>query len=116
MGNQTTMGPVTNPKTLSYQTIATLALMAHKSGSVTGMQRANECLDANLRVYLVIRANLCQETANEVWNWLNHNGYYQPPAFNTHQVTQKGTMFQPMGNIQHMPYQTNGVNQGNNMQ
>ncbi|MBT2755431.1 spore coat protein [Mesobacillus foraminis] len=115
MNNQATMGPMTNSKTLSDQTIATLALMAHKSGSVMGMQWANECVDANLRMYHVNGANLCQEMAYEMWNWMNHHGYYQPPAFHTQQVTQMGTMFQSMG-MQQMGSLNDGTQGNMNMQ
>ena len=101
MQQQVTMStPMTNAKTLSDQTIATLALNTHKSGSVMGMQWANECVDPNLRMYHVNGANMCQEMAYEIWTWMNQNGYYQPPTFNTQQTAQMTGMFQPMSNMQ----------------
>ncbi|MDQ0254785.1 spore coat protein CotF [Evansella vedderi] len=97
MQNQTTMSaPSINTQTLSDQTIATLALNTHKSGSVMGMQWANECVDPQIRMYHVNGANLCQEMAYEVWSWMNQNGYYQPTTFSSQQVTQMTGMFQPL--------------------
>ncbi|WP_078595366.1 spore coat protein [Evansella clarkii] len=88
--------PRTETNALSDQTIATLALNTHKTGSVMGMQWANECVDTQLRTYHVNGANLCQEMAYEIWGWMNQNGYYQPPAFSQDQTTQMAAMFQPM--------------------
>ncbi|WP_157800892.1 spore coat protein [Bacillus solitudinis] len=97
MHHQVTMSaPMANTQTLSDQTMATLALNVHKSGAIMGMQWANECVDTQLRTYHVNCANLCQEMAYEIWTWMNHNGYYQPPAFSTSQTTQMTNMFQPM--------------------
>ncbi|MEB1807246.1 MAG: spore coat protein [Bacillaceae bacterium] len=96
MHQQVTMSaPMTNTQTLSDQTIATLALNAHKSGAVMGMQWANECADPQLRMYHVNGANMCQEMGYEIWNWMNQNGYYQPPTFSTAQTSQMTAMFQP---------------------
>ncbi|MBP3952872.1 spore coat protein [Bacillus suaedae] len=98
--HQVTMSaPMMNTQALSDQTIATLALNVHKSGSVMGMQWANECVDPQVRTYHVNGANLCQEMAYEIWSWMNQNGYYQPPTFNTAQTTQIMGMFQPMESI-----------------
>ncbi|WP_227935350.1 spore coat protein [Alkalihalobacillus deserti] len=88
--------PMMNTQTLSDQTMATLALNTHKSGSVMGMQWANECVDPQIRMYHVNGANLCQEMAYEIWTWMNQNGYYQPQNFNNAQTTQMMNMFQPM--------------------
>lgn len=100
MHNQMTMSaPSANTQTLSDQTIATLALNAHKSGAVMGMQWANECVDPQIRMYHVNGANLCQEMAYEVWAWMNQKGYYQPPTFTTSQVNQMSSMFQPMNTM-----------------
>ncbi|UOE96276.1 spore coat protein [Alkalihalobacillus sp. LMS39] len=97
---QTTMSaPATNPSTLSDQTIATLALNVHKTGSMMGMQWANECADAQIRMYHVNGANLCQEMAYEIWAWMNQNGYYQPPTFTQQQTSQMTAMFQPMNTM-----------------
>ncbi len=88
--------PMASVKTISDQTIATLALNAHKSGSMMGMQWANECVDPQLRTYHVNGALLCQEMAYEIWTWMNQNGYYQPPTFTQDQTMQMTGMFQPM--------------------
>jgi len=114
MHQQTAMSaPMANTQTLSDQTIATLALNTHKSGAVMGMQWANECVDPQLRMYHVNGANLCQEMAYEIWNWMNQNGYYQPPTFSTTQVSQMTGMFQPMNTTMQM---NNTMNMGNSLQ
>ncbi|MED4018034.1 MULTISPECIES: spore coat protein [Sutcliffiella] len=116
--HQVTMSaPMANAKTLADQTIATLALNTHKSGAVMGMQWANECVDPQIRMYHVNGANMCQEMAYEIWSWMNQNGYYQPPTFDTTQTTQMTGMFQPMDTMNNMGTmnmqgQNNGI-QGN---
>lgn len=112
--DQATMAaPPVNTQTLTDSTIATLALHTHKTGAVIGMQWANECVDRQLRMYHVNGANMCQEMAYEIWTWMNQNGYYQPPTFNTTQTTQMASMFQPMGTI---PNQMNNFNNPGNLQ
>ena len=105
MHHQVTMSaPDIRTQTLSDQTISTLALNAHKSGSVMGMQWANECADPQLRLYHTNGALLCQEMAYEIWAWMNQNGYYEPPTFRTDQTTQMISMFQPLDTINTMHY------------
>lgn len=82
-----------------------------------GMQWANECVDPQIRMYHVNGANMCQEMAYEIWSWMNQNGYYQPPTFDTTQTTQMTGMFQPMDTMNNMGTmnmqgQNNGI-QGN---
>ncbi|WP_161568279.1 spore coat protein [Anaerobacillus alkaliphilus] len=109
--NQTTMSaPSANTQSLSDQTIATLALCTHKSGSMMGMQWANECVDPQLRMYHVNCANMCQEMSYEIWTWMNHNGYYQPPTFSQTQVSQMTGMFQPVTNMQPTMMNNYGIN------
>lgn len=64
-------------------------------------------------MYHVNGANLCQEMAYEIWNWMNQNGYYQPPTFSTTQVSQMTGMFQPMNTTMQM---NNTMNMGNSLQ
>jgi len=99
---QAPMAPTQSRNSLSDQTIATLALNAHKTGSMMAMQWANECADHNLRMYHVNGANLCQEMAYEIWGWMSYNGYYQPPTFTSQQMTQMSGMFQPMNQTGNM--------------
>jgi len=96
---QSAMGPQAAAQQLSDQTIATLALNTHKTGSMMGMLWANECVDSNLRMYHVNGANQCQEMAYEIFAWMNQHGYYQPPAFNNQQMVQMSGMFRPMGSM-----------------
>ncbi|MCR6110079.1 spore coat protein [Bacillus sp. A301a_S52] len=99
MQEQMTMSaPSMSTQGLSDQTIATLALNTHKTGSMMGMQWANECVDPQIRMYHVNGANMCQEMAYEIWSWMNQNGYYQPATFGSQQITQMTGMFQPMTN------------------
>jgi len=109
MQQQATMGaPIPNPSALSDQTIATLALSAHKNGSVMSMVWANECVDPGIRHYHVQGAVLCQEMAYEIWQWMNQNGYYQPPRFPQTQVSTMTGMFQPTTSTGTMTGMNNG--------
>jgi spore coat protein CotF len=115
--HQVTMSaPMMNTQTLSDQTIATLALNTHKSGSMMGMQWANECVDPQLRMYHVNGANMCQEMAYEIWSWMNQNGYYQPQSFNTMQTAQMTGMFQPAMDTNQNMGQTTSMHNPNPMQ
>lgn len=108
MQQQQTSGsaPMANTQMLSDKTMATLVLNAHKSGSMMSMLWANECVDPQIRAYHVNGANLCQEMAYEIWAWMNQNGYYQPPQFNTQTQTQMQQAFRPMTNTMN----ANGMN------
>ncbi|QTM98500.1 spore coat protein [Sediminibacillus dalangtanensis] len=98
MQQNNTSAPTANTQSLSDQTMATLALNAHKAGAMMGMQWANECVDPQLRSYHVNGANLCQEMAYEMWSWMNQKGHYQPAQFNSQQTSSMATSFQPMPN------------------
>ncbi|MGO4886355.1 spore coat protein [Anaerobacillus sp. MEB173] len=118
MENQMQMAsPMANTQSLSDQTIATLLLNTHKSGAVMGMQWANECVDPQIRMYHVNGANQCQEMAYELWNWMNQNGYYQPPTFSATQTNQMMGMYQPMNtmNTVNTMNQMNSTSMNNNM-
>ncbi|UFU00030.1 spore coat protein [Radiobacillus kanasensis] len=88
--------PQPNTVMLSDQTISALALSAHKSGAISGMQFANETVDPQLRSYHVNGAVQCQEMGYEIWTWMNQHGHYQPATFSTAQTNQMTHMFQPM--------------------
>jgi len=103
--------PNPNAKTLSDRTISTLVLNAHKSGAMMGMLWANECVDPQIRSYHVQGANLCQEMAYEMWQWMNQNGYYNPPVFQQNQINQMAQSFQPISNMNMM----NSMNMNQNM-
>ncbi|HZG70623.1 MAG TPA: spore coat protein [Chondromyces sp.] len=95
----TLSAPNPNARALPDRTISTLALNAHKTGAVMGMVWANECVDPQIRSYHVQGANLCQEMAYEIWQWMNQNSYYAAPAFQPGQATQMAGTFQPMGDM-----------------
>jgi spore coat protein CotF len=92
--NQMSTAPNPTPSKLSDNTISTLVLNTHKSGAMMGMVWANECADASLRNYHVQGANLCQEMAYEVFQYMNHRGYYQTPAMQDQQVNTMFNSFQ----------------------
>ncbi|WP_051382242.1 MULTISPECIES: spore coat protein [Sediminibacillus] len=110
MQQNNSSAPSVNTQSLSDQTMATLALNAHKAGAMMGMQWANECVDPQLRSYHVNGANLCQEMAYEMWSWMNQKGYYQPAQFNSQQTSTMAASFQPMPN--QMGGQTNQFQSG----
>ena len=116
--HQQSMAPQASAQSLSDQTMATLMLNTHKTGSMMGMQWANECMDPQLRMFHVNCANLCQEMAYETWSWMNQKGYYNPQMFSTTQTTQMTTMFQPMNSdtMQMMNQPMNNQNMSRNYQ
>lgn len=94
---QMTTSPNPMPSQLSDYSITALALNTHKAGAMMGMMWASECSDPNLRSFHIQGANLCQEMAYELFQYMNARGYYQPPTFQdgTHLSTMVG-MFQPV--------------------
>lgn len=86
--------PNPNPTRLSDMTISTLMLNWHKSGSAINMLWAGECVDPQLRMYLVNGANMCQEMAYETWQYMNMKGYYQAPQLADHTMNTMVQAFQ----------------------
>jgi len=97
IGLQNPSVPAPNPHAnrLSDVTISTIALNQHKAGSMLAMLWAGECADPHLRSYHVMIANNCQEMAYEIWQYMNHKGYYQAPQLASHTMN---TMIQAFQN------------------
>ncbi|PZE19585.1 spore coat protein [Paenibacillus xerothermodurans] len=78
--------PAPNPNAtrLSDGTIAQVALSLHKAGSAIGMYRASECADRDIRMYHATSANMCQEMAWEMFQYMNYRGFYQSPQLADH--------------------------------
>lgn len=76
--------PNPNATELSDMTIATLALNLHKSGSMMSMLWASECVDPQIRTFHATSANICQEMAYEMFQYMNYRGFYQAPQLADH--------------------------------
>ncbi|OXM82346.1 spore coat protein [Paenibacillus rigui] len=98
--------PNPNATQLSDATISTIALNMHKAGSAISMLWANECVNQPFRMYHATSANICQEMAWEMFQYMNFRGYYQAPQLADHTMN---TMIQGLGGQAQpqQPYQTN---------
>lgn len=76
--------PNPNASQLSDFSIATIALNLHKTGSAVSMLWACECVDPQIRQYHATSANICQEMAWEMFQYMNDKGYYQAPQLADH--------------------------------
>ncbi|KEO85236.1 spore coat protein [Tumebacillus flagellatus] len=90
--------PNPNAKTMSDVTIATTALKLHKSGAVCSMQMALECTQPQLRSFHATCANVCQEMAYELFQYMNYTGVYQVPQLADHTMNTMLQAFQGQGN------------------
>lgn len=90
--------PAPNPRAtqMTDRAIATLALNLHKAGAITGMQYALECVNPQLRTLHATHANICQEMAYEIFQYMNYNGYYQVPQLANHTMSSIMEGVQPM--------------------
>lgn len=96
--------PNPNATELSDMTIATIALNMHKTGSMVSMMWASECVDPQIRQYHATSANICQEMAYEMFQYMNYCGYYQAPQLADHTMR---TMMQGVSAAQpQQQYQT----------
>lgn len=97
-------GPNPNATQLSDVSIATIALNLHKTGSAVAMLWACECVDPQIRQYHATSANICQEMAWEVFQYMNYKGFYQAPQLADHTMRTMIQAVQPAEPQQ--PYQT----------
>jgi spore coat protein CotF len=98
--------PAPNPNAtrLSDFSIATIVLTMHKTGSAISMLWASECVDQQIRMYHATSANICQEMAWEMFQYMNTKGYYQAPQLADHTMQ---TMIQGVQQAQQQQaYQT----------
>jgi spore coat protein CotF len=96
--------PNPNATDLSDATISGIALNLHKSGATFGMHMALECIDRQIRSYHATSANICQEMAWEMFQYMNYRGFYQAPQLADHTMQTMMGMVAPAGAQQ--PYQT----------
>ncbi len=98
-------GPNPNAAQLSDVSISTIALNLHKTGSAVAMLWACECVDPQIRQYHATSANICQEMAWELFQYMNFKGFYQVPQLADHTMrTMIQAVHQPAEPQQ--PYQT----------
>lgn len=90
--------PNLRANTLSDRSIATVALNLHKGGAIMSMQWALECTVPQLRGFHATCANLCQEMAYELFQYLNYTGVYQVPQLADHTMNTMLQAFQGQGN------------------
>ena len=99
--NQTThsyQSPHNDTRRLSDKTIAAGALLFHKCGASRSTNAALECAEPHLRNILAGSARSCMEMAYEIFQFMNHKGWYQLPEV-------------PHSFINHMPSQHTQVQQ-----
>ncbi|WP_078553990.1 spore coat protein [Bacillus alkalicellulosilyticus] len=95
--------PNPNASQMSEMTICTLVLNQHKMGSAVAMLWAGECVNPQIRSFHVQGANTCQEMAYEIWQYMNHRGYYQAPQFPEQTMNTMMQMYSPMSTHQMIP-------------
>jgi len=89
--------PVPNPraKEMSDFSIATVALNLHKAGATMSMNWTLECTQPSLRMMHATCANICQEMAYELFQYLNQVGQYQVPQLADHTMQTMMQAFRP---------------------
>lgn len=96
--------PNPNATDLPDNTISGIALNLHKSGATFCMHMALECVDRQIRTFHATSANICQEMAYEMFQYMNYRGFYQAPQLADHTMQTMIGAVQPSGTQQ--PYQT----------
>jgi len=81
---------------LDDRTIAKGALLFHKCGAVCATNAALECANPQLRNLLASSARSCMEMAYEIFQYMNHKGWYQVPIMPEHTLNQMQQTYQPM--------------------
>lgn len=90
------MVPRPDAKTLSDRTIATGALVFHKCSAVRSTSAALECANPHLRNLLASSARSCMEMSYELFQYMNHKGWYPVPMMPEHVINQMQQSYQPM--------------------
>ncbi|WP_018132606.1 spore coat protein [Effusibacillus pohliae] len=88
--------PQTGAAQMNDQSIATAVLIAHKNSAKNRMAAALECADPNVRQMLVNGSVTCAQEAYEVFNYMNHRGWYQVPTMNDHTAKTMLHHYQPI--------------------
>lgn len=88
--------PRPESKTLSDRAIAMGALVFHKCSAVRSTSAALECANPHLRNLLASSARSCMEMSYELFQYMNHKGWYQVPIMPEHVMSQMQQTYQPM--------------------
>ncbi|BAF60206.1 hypothetical protein PTH_2025 [Pelotomaculum thermopropionicum SI] len=88
--------PRPDARTLSDRTIAMGALVFHKCSAVRSTNAALECANPHLRNVLASSARSCMEMAYELFQYMNHKGWYPVPLMPDRVIHQMQQTYQPM--------------------
>ncbi len=88
--------PRPEARNLDDRIIAQGALMFHKCGAVRSTNAALECANPQLRNLLATSSRSCMEMAYEIFQYMNHKGWYQVPMMPEHTLNQMQQTYQPM--------------------
>lgn len=88
--------PDTERGRMSERSRALSMLQIHKNSAVMHMKAALECADPNLRQIMVNGSMMCEQQAYEVFNYMNHKGWYQVPGLNPHATDALLHAYQPV--------------------
>lgn len=87
--------PKPEAKTLSDRAISMGALVFHKCGSVRSNSAALECANPNLRNLLATASRSCMEMSYEIFQYMNHKGWYPVPVMSEGVMSQMQQTYQP---------------------
>ncbi|MFC4767354.1 spore coat protein [Effusibacillus consociatus] len=94
--NPSPTAPQMGTARMNDQSIAGSVLSAHKNSAKNQMSAALECADPNVRQMLVNGSVMCANEAYEVFNYMNHRGWYQVPTMNDHTAKTMLHHYQPI--------------------
>lgn len=80
LDNPGTQTPNLTVNQMDDRDVASAMLGCHKASAAKKMVGALECANPRLRQMLQQGAINCSEQAYEVWQYMNHKGYYQVPT------------------------------------
>lgn len=87
----------------SDRTVASTALALYKFGAIAWTTLALECINPQLRSFLMDGAAMCDRLAYDMWSYMNQRGYYQVP-------TLQNTTTQAMVQAYQMPQNPGSMN------
>ena len=91
----TPLTPRPESKTLSDRAISMGALVFHKCSAVRSTSAALECANPHLRNLLATSARSCMEMSYELFQYMNHKGWYPVPVMPAHVMNQMQQAYQP---------------------
>lgn len=100
LDNPANLSPNMSLDQLDDRDVASAMLNCHKASAAMKMRGALECADPQIRRAIQQSAVNCAEQAYEVWQYMNHKGFYQVP-----------TMKEMTTNTMMHRYETAGVGQ-----